>query len=105
MSRPGAFLGQPGQPTTNDADGRAPRATSEGTTSMRKAGRGGGSERRGGAREWTVERQAASSSAGAMKDYDIVVAMRRSEAAAFEQYVERFHRPAAPPCASTTSPR
>ena len=59
---------------------------------MRKAGRGGGSERRGGAREWTVERQAASSSAGAMKDYDIVVAMRRGEAAAFEQYVERFHR-------------
>jgi RNA polymerase sigma factor (sigma-70 family) len=61
-------------------------------SSMRKAGRpGGGSERRGGAREWTVERQVASS-AGAPKDYDIVVAMRRGESAAFEQYIERFHR-------------
>jgi len=60
---------------------------------MRKAGRGGGNERRGGPREWTVERKDASSSAaGAMKDYDIVVAMRRGEAAAFEQYVDRFHR-------------
>ena len=60
---------------------------------MRKAGRpGGGNDRRGGAREWTVERQIASSSAGAPKDYDIVVAMRRGEAAAFEQYVDRFHR-------------
>jgi RNA polymerase sigma factor (sigma-70 family) len=95
VSRPGAFLGQPGQPTTSDADGRAPRASNEGTSSMRKAGRsggGGGDERRGGAREWTVERQAASSSAAAPKDYDIVVAMRRGEASAFEQYVERFHR-------------
>jgi DNA-directed RNA polymerase specialized sigma24 family protein len=27
-----------------------------------------------------------------LKDYDIVVAMRRGEAAAFEQYIERFHR-------------
>ena len=95
MSRPGAFLGQPGQPTTSDADGRAPRASNEGASSMRKAGRsggGGGDERRGAAREWTVERQAASSSAAAPKDYDIVVAMRRGEAPAFEQYVERFHR-------------
>ena len=25
-------------------------------------------------------------------DYDIVVAMRRGESAAFEQFVERFHR-------------
>ena len=67
MSRPGAFLGQPGQPTTSDADGRAPRATSEGMSSMRKAG-------------------------DAVKDYDIVVAMRRGEAVAFEHYIERFHR-------------
>ena len=27
-----------------------------------------------------------------MKDYDIVVAMRRGEAVAFERYIERFHR-------------
>ena len=67
MSRPGAFVEQPGQPTTSDADGRAPRATSEGTSSMRKAG-------------------------DAVKDYDIVVAMRRGEAVAFEHYIERFHR-------------
>ncbi|HKP14811.1 MAG TPA: hypothetical protein VJT85_02045, partial [Gemmatimonadaceae bacterium] len=67
MSRPGAFLGQPGQPTTSDAEGRAPRATSEGTSSMRKA-------------------------SDAVKDYDIVVAMRRGEAVAFEHYIERFHR-------------
>ena len=67
MSQPGAFVEQPGQPTTNDADGRAPRATSEGTSSMRKAG-------------------------DAVKDYDIVVAMRRGEAVAFEHYIERFHR-------------
>jgi len=26
-----------------------------------------------------------------MKDYDIVVAMRRGESASFEQFVERFH--------------
>ena len=38
MSQPGAFVEQPGQPTTSDADGRAPRATSEGMSSMRKAG-------------------------------------------------------------------
>ncbi|HEU4723535.1 MAG TPA: hypothetical protein VFS59_19430 [Gemmatimonadaceae bacterium] len=98
MSRPGAFLGQPGQPTTSDADGRAPRASNEGASSMRKAGRsggggGGGDEARGGAREWTVERPVASSTdAGATKDYDIVIAMRRGEAVAFEQYVGRFHR-------------
>ena len=67
MSQPGAFIEQPGQPTTSDADGRAPRATSEGTSSMRKAG-------------------------DAVKDYDIVVAMRRGEAVAFEHYIERFHR-------------
>jgi len=67
MSQPGAFVEQPGQPTTSDADGRAPRATSEGTSSMRKAG-------------------------DAVKDYDIVVAMRRGEAVAFEHYIERFHR-------------
>jgi RNA polymerase sigma factor (sigma-70 family) len=60
---------------------------------MRKAGRAGeGNERRGGAREWTVERPVAPSGAGAPKDYDVVVAMRRGEAAAFELYVERFHR-------------
>ena len=29
---------------------------------------------------------------GALKDYDIIVAMRRGEPAAFEQYIERFHR-------------
>jgi DNA-directed RNA polymerase specialized sigma24 family protein len=29
---------------------------------------------------------------GATKDYDLVVAMRRGEAAAFERFVERFHR-------------
>ena len=28
---------------------------------------------------------------GAMKDYDIVVAMRRGDSASFEQFVERFH--------------
>jgi DNA-directed RNA polymerase specialized sigma24 family protein len=67
MSQPGAFLEQPGQPTTSDADGRAPRASSEGASSMRKA-------------------------SGGVKDYDIVVAMRRGEAVAFEQYIERFHR-------------
>ena len=67
MSQPGAFVEQPGQPTTTDADGRAPRATSEETSSMRKAG-------------------------DAVKDYDIVVAMRRGEAVAFEHYIERFHR-------------
>ena len=95
MSRPGAFVEQPGQPTTSDADGRAPRASNEGASSMRKAGRSGEGaaerERRGGAREWTVERRT-SSAAGALTDYEVVVAMRRGEAAAFEQYVGRFHR-------------
>ena len=67
MSQPGAFVEQPGQPTTSDADGRAPKASSEGTSSMRKA-------------------------SDAVKDYDIVVAMRRGEAVAFEWYIERFHR-------------
>jgi DNA-directed RNA polymerase specialized sigma24 family protein len=67
MSQPGAFVEQPGQPTTSDADGRASRASKEWTSSMREA-------------------------SGAMKDYDIVVAMRRGEAVAFEQYIERFHR-------------
>jgi DNA-directed RNA polymerase specialized sigma24 family protein len=68
MSQPGAFVEQPGQPTTSDADGRASRASSEGTWSMGKT------------------------SGAVVKDYDIVVAMRRGEAAAFEQYIERFHR-------------
>jgi DNA-directed RNA polymerase specialized sigma24 family protein len=67
MSQPGAFVEQPGQPTTSDADGRAPKASSEGASSMRKA-------------------------SGAVKDYDIIVAMRRGEAAAVEQYIDRFHR-------------
>jgi DNA-directed RNA polymerase specialized sigma24 family protein len=67
MSQPGAFIEQPGQPTTSDADGRAPKASSEGASSMRRT-------------------------SGAIKDYDIVVAMRRGEPAAFEQYLERFHR-------------
>ena len=67
MSRPGAFLGQPGQPTTSDADGRASMASTKGTSSMREA-------------------------SDTKKDYDIVVAMRRGEAAAFERYIERFHR-------------
>jgi DNA-directed RNA polymerase specialized sigma24 family protein len=67
MSRPGAFLEQPGYPTTIDAGGRATRASSERTSSMRKA-------------------------SDTMKDYDIVVAMRRGDAVAFEHYVERFHR-------------
>jgi len=67
MSRPGAFVEQPGQPTTSDADGRAPKGSNEGTSSMRKA-------------------------SDTMKDYDIVVAMRRGEAVAFEWYLERFHR-------------
>jgi DNA-directed RNA polymerase specialized sigma24 family protein len=66
MSQPGAFIEQPGQPTTSDADGRAPKASSEGASSMRKG-------------------------SGAIKDYDIIVAMRRGEAVAFEQYIERFH--------------
>ena len=67
MSRPGAFLGQPGQPTTSDADGRASMAITKGTSSMREA-------------------------SDTKKDYEIVVAMRRGEAAAFERYIERFHR-------------
>jgi DNA-directed RNA polymerase specialized sigma24 family protein len=67
MSRPGAFLGQPGHPTTSDADGRVSRASTKGTSSMREA-------------------------SDTKKDYDIVVAMRRGEAAAFERYIERFHR-------------
>jgi DNA-directed RNA polymerase specialized sigma24 family protein len=67
MSQPGAFVEQPGQPTTSDADGRASRVSNEWTTSMRET-------------------------SGAMKDYDIVVAMRRGDAAAFEWYIERFHR-------------
>ena len=67
MSQPGAFVEQPGQPTTSDADGRASRASTERTSSMGEA-------------------------SGAIKDYDIVVAMRRGEAAAFERYIERFHR-------------
>ena len=67
MSQPGAFLEQPGQPTTSDADGRASRETKEWTSSMREA-------------------------SGAVKDYDIIVAMRRGEAVAFERYIERFHR-------------
>jgi DNA-directed RNA polymerase specialized sigma24 family protein len=66
MSQPGAFIEQPGQPTTSDADGRAPKASSEGASSMRKG-------------------------SGAIKDYDIIVAMRRGEAVAFEQYIERCH--------------
>ena len=67
MSRPGAFLGQPGQPTTSDADGRASMASTKGTSSMGEA-------------------------SDTMKDYDIVVAMRRGDATAFERYIERFHR-------------
>jgi DNA-directed RNA polymerase specialized sigma24 family protein len=67
MSQPGAFLGQPGHPTTSDADGRVSRASTKGTSSMREA-------------------------SDTKKDYDIVVAMRRGEAAAFERYIERFHR-------------
>ena len=67
MSQPGAFVEQPGQPTTSDADGRASRESKEWTSSMREA-------------------------SGAVKDYDIIVAMRRGDAAAFEQYIERFHR-------------
>jgi len=67
MSRPGAFLGQPGQPTTSDADGRASMASTKGTSSMREA-------------------------SDTKQDYDIVVAMRRGEAVAFEWYLERFHR-------------
>jgi DNA-directed RNA polymerase specialized sigma24 family protein len=66
MSQPGDFIEQPGQPTTSDADGRAPKASSEGASSMRRT-------------------------SGAIKDYDIIVAMRRGEAVAFEQYIERFH--------------
>jgi hypothetical protein len=57
MSQPGAFVEQPGQPTTSDADGRASRASTEWTSSMGEA-------------------------SGAIKDYDIVVAMRRGEAVA-----------------------
>src|SRR5215218_1906168 len=68
MSQPGAFIGQPGQPTTSDADGRASRASSKGAWPMGKT------------------------CGATTKDYDIVVAMRRGEAAAFEQYIERFHR-------------
>jgi DNA-directed RNA polymerase specialized sigma24 family protein len=68
MSQPGAFVEQSGQPTTTDADGRASRTSSEGTWSMGKT------------------------SGAVVKDYDIVVAMRRGEAVAFEQYIERFHR-------------
>ena len=67
MSQPGAFLGQPGHPTTSDADGRVSRASTKGTWSMREA-------------------------SDTKKDYEIVVAMRRGEAAAFERYIERFHR-------------
>ena len=67
MSQPGAFVEQPGQPTTSDADGRVSRASTKGTSSMREA-------------------------SDTKKDYDIVVAMRRGEAAAFERYIERFHR-------------
>ena len=67
MSQPGAFVEQPGQPTTSDADGRASRASTEWTSSMGEA-------------------------SGAIKDYDIVVAMRRGEAVAFERYIARFHR-------------
>ncbi|HKH93119.1 MAG TPA: hypothetical protein VKA54_15040 [Gemmatimonadaceae bacterium] len=62
---------------------------------MRKAGRpGGGGGTGGGGGEWTVERPAPASdvAAAAPKDYDIVVAMRRGEALAFERFIERFHR-------------
>src|SRR5215207_1078808 len=62
---------------------------------MRKAGRpGGGGGTGGGGGEWTVERPAPASdvAAAAPKDYDIVVAMRRGEALAFECFIERFHR-------------
>ena len=59
MSQPGAFVEQPGQPTTSDADGRASRETKEWTSSMREA-------------------------SGAVKVYDIVVAMRRGVTVAFE---------------------
>jgi len=47
-----------------------------------------------GGGEWTVERPAPAADvvAAAPKDYDIVVAMRRGEALAFERFVERFHR-------------
>jgi RNA polymerase sigma factor (sigma-70 family) len=56
---------------------------------MRKAGPG----REG--RSWTGQPHGASSSravSSATSDYDIVVAMRRGEAVAFERFVERFHR-------------
>lgn len=57
---------------------------------MRNAGPPGG-EREG----WLVGRRDAPSTGvavGAAADYEIVVAMRRGETAAFAQYVERFHR-------------
>src|SRR5215208_3384159 len=95
VSQPGACVPEAGHPTTSDADGRGARPSNERTWSMRKAGRpGGGSGATGGGGEWTVERRdpASDVAAAAPKDYDIVVAMRRGEAVAFEQFVARFHR-------------
>jgi DNA-directed RNA polymerase specialized sigma24 family protein len=46
-------------------------------------------------KSWTGEPHGAASPravSSATSDYDIVVAMRRGEAAAFERFVERFHR-------------
>lgn len=57
---------------------------------MRKAGPPGSDGRR-----WTGAPPSAASPcavSSASSDYDIVVAMRRGEATAFERFVERFHR-------------
>jgi RNA polymerase sigma factor (sigma-70 family) len=60
---------------------------------MGKAGRpGGGDGRERG--EWTVERRdpASDVAAATPTDYEIVVAMRRGDALAFERFIARFHR-------------
>jgi DNA-directed RNA polymerase specialized sigma24 family protein len=57
---------------------------------MRKAGPPGGE-----GRSWAGEPQGAATScatSSATTDYDIIVAMRRGETAAFVSFVERFHR-------------
>lgn len=64
---------------------------------MGKAGRPGGASGESGASgagEWKVERRDPASDVAAVapKDYDILVAMRRGEALAFERFIARFHR-------------
>ena len=61
---------------------------------MGKVGRPGGGSRGSGGQDSKVERRDPHPDVAAVapKDYDILVAMRRGDAAAFEHFITRFHR-------------